>query len=207
MPPRPTLGCSKNPCWGVLCPTTTIFLFAPSSRFCLLLSEGFVMQVKNSPGHPGKEQGWAQGTHLSLEALEPHDVLTAGGVLLPKVLPEGVDLQGELPLHLWGLQRDTSWGYPRWSPHRRKAVISSCPWEDRPRYNFCTGPSFGRNFEACRVCVREKLILDRHWGEQPFRPCWFFPWGSQGGTAYDFLPLQNSMVTLVPYRKLSFPQK
>lgn len=39
-------------------------------------------------------------TYLGLEALEPHDVLAAGGVLLPKVLPEGVDLQGELSLHL-----------------------------------------------------------------------------------------------------------
>lgn len=37
---------------------------------------------------------------LSLEALQPNDVLAAGGILLPKVLPEGVDLQGELPLHL-----------------------------------------------------------------------------------------------------------
>lgn len=55
-----------------------------------------------------KEQGQAQVTHLSLEALEPHDVLTAGGVLLSKVLPERVDLQGELPLHLGCLQGDTS---------------------------------------------------------------------------------------------------
>lgn len=55
-------------------------------------------------------------THLGLEALQPHDVLAAGGILLPEVLPEGVDLQGELPLHLRRLQGDTSRSYPKSSP-------------------------------------------------------------------------------------------
>lgn len=57
--------------------------------------------------------GRRQVTHLGLEALQPHDVLAAGGMLLPKVLPEGVHLQGELPLHLRRLQGDTSWSYPQ----------------------------------------------------------------------------------------------
>lgn len=112
-----------------LCPKAFILsLFPPRSRFCFLSSEGFILEIQTALA-PCEGDG-AQVTHLSLEALQPHDVLAARGVLLPKVLPEGVDLQGELPFHLGCLQGDTSCHYPRGSFGRQlppPAYGKTCP--------------------------------------------------------------------------------
>lgn len=120
-----------------------------------------------------KEQGQAQLTHLSLEALEPHDVLAAGGVLLPKVLPERVDLQGELPLHLRCLQGDTSWHYHGGLSHGWKALISSCAVEGLqtcPRMTSAQAPvlaetlksvEFGPGKISFRTGVKESSRSDR----------------------------------------------
>lgn len=111
---------------GVFCTTATNLLAHPKQLGLFTQFRGVCYMGWSSPGCLSKERGWACVTHLSLEALEPHDVLAAGGVLLPKVLPKGVDLQGELPLHLGCLQGETSWHYPGGCP---MAVSSSCTGE------------------------------------------------------------------------------
>lgn len=125
----------------------------------------------SSPERCLKEQGQAQVTHLSLEALEPHDVLTAGGVLLPKVLPERVDLQGELPLHLGCLQGDTScitWGAVPWLESTDRLPRSRSA--DLPSYDFCTSPvlletlklvEFGPGKISFWTGMKESSHLDR----------------------------------------------
>lgn len=52
--------------------------------------------------------------------------------------------------------------------HGCKAAISSCPGT-LPQMQFLNKPSFSRNSEFCIVWVSENLILDRYWGELPFK--------------------------------------
>lgn len=91
---------------ALLCPSAAIPPLAPPAACSAQLRSLHKLQQPWLLSAGGR-----QVTHLGLEALQPHDVLAAGGILLPKVLPEGVDLQGELPLHLRRLQGDTSWIY------------------------------------------------------------------------------------------------
>lgn len=122
----------SNPCWGES--------FAPVLPSLCWPHQLTVCSAQRESLYKLKQpwllsEGGRQVTHLSLEALQPHDVLAAGGILLPKVLPEGVDLHGELPLHLRRLQGHTSWSHPV-DPKQPSPPAQG----DLPGYNFCTSP-------------------------------------------------------------------